>query len=238
MADEGFREIQLNGKQLIFLFMTLAVVLVVTFLCGVLVGRGVRAQKEPTVAAEAEVASPGAADPTASLIAQQPVAKAAPQVPPSVPPPSPEEDYSYYARLEGRAAPAEAAKPEDGTRGGAVREKPAPKDAKATANPTAKDVPAATTPAPAPPDPTVSGNAETAGVAWALKIAAYREKAQADALASRLSAKGYSTFVVPMTRKGSPLFSVQVGKFKTRKEADAAKRRLEKEEQFKPLLTR
>ena len=52
MADEGFREIQLNGKQLVVLFMTAAVVLVATFLCGVLVGRGVKAQKDPTVAAE------------------------------------------------------------------------------------------------------------------------------------------------------------------------------------------
>ena len=42
--DEGFHEIQLNGKQLVFLFMAATVVSVVIFLCGVLVGRGVRAQ--------------------------------------------------------------------------------------------------------------------------------------------------------------------------------------------------
>ena len=42
MSDEGFREIQLNGKQLVFLFMAATVVSVVIFLCGVLVGRGVR----------------------------------------------------------------------------------------------------------------------------------------------------------------------------------------------------
>ena len=40
--DDGFREIQLNGKQLVFLFMAATVVSVVIFLCGVLVGRGVR----------------------------------------------------------------------------------------------------------------------------------------------------------------------------------------------------
>ena len=46
MSDEGFREIQLNGKQLVFLFMAVTVVSVVIFLCGVLVGRGVvRAQQ-------------------------------------------------------------------------------------------------------------------------------------------------------------------------------------------------
>ena len=45
VSDEGFREIQLNGKQLIFLFMAVTVVLVVTFLFGVLAGRGVREER-------------------------------------------------------------------------------------------------------------------------------------------------------------------------------------------------
>ena len=40
--DDGFHEIQLNGKQLVFLFMAVTVVSVVIFLSGVLVGRGVR----------------------------------------------------------------------------------------------------------------------------------------------------------------------------------------------------
>src|SRR4029450_11607191 len=41
MSDEGLHEIQLNGKQLVFLFMAATVVAVVIFLCGVMVGRGV-----------------------------------------------------------------------------------------------------------------------------------------------------------------------------------------------------
>ena len=40
--DDAFREIQLNGKQLVFLFMVATVVSVVIFLCGVFVGRGVQ----------------------------------------------------------------------------------------------------------------------------------------------------------------------------------------------------
>ena len=39
VQDEGFHEIQLNGKQVVFLFMVATVVSVVIFLCGVLVGR-------------------------------------------------------------------------------------------------------------------------------------------------------------------------------------------------------
>jgi hypothetical protein len=46
-SDDTFREIQLNGKQLFFLFMAVVVVSVVIFLCGVLVGRGVRAEVAP-----------------------------------------------------------------------------------------------------------------------------------------------------------------------------------------------
>ena len=41
MQDDAFHEIQLNGKQLVFLFMAATVVAVVIFLCGVMVGRGV-----------------------------------------------------------------------------------------------------------------------------------------------------------------------------------------------------
>src|SRR5438552_8449316 len=48
--DDAFREIQLNGKQLVFLFMVATVVSVVIFLCGVFVGRGVRAERAPLMA--------------------------------------------------------------------------------------------------------------------------------------------------------------------------------------------
>ena len=41
LADQGFHEIQLSGKQLVFLFMATTVVAVLIFLCGVKVGRGV-----------------------------------------------------------------------------------------------------------------------------------------------------------------------------------------------------
>ena len=47
MADDEFHEIQLSGKQLVFVFMATTVVSVVIFLCGVLVGRGVRDAETP-----------------------------------------------------------------------------------------------------------------------------------------------------------------------------------------------
>ena len=58
--DDGFHEIQLSGKQLVFLCMATTVVSIVIFLCGVLVGRGVR----PVEAiAEAAAVSPADAPP-------------------------------------------------------------------------------------------------------------------------------------------------------------------------------
>ena len=86
MADESFREIQLSGKQLIALFMAAAVVLIATFLSGVLVGRGVRSQQEPAISADAAQASGGGVDPTAPPTPVKPAPQAEPQVqtPPSV----------------------------------------------------------------------------------------------------------------------------------------------------------
>jgi len=47
MSDQGFREIQLSSKQVVFLFMAGAVALVGTFLLGVSVGQGVGGAEVP-----------------------------------------------------------------------------------------------------------------------------------------------------------------------------------------------
>src|SRR5690349_7097711 len=54
--EEGFHEIQLSGKQLVFLCMATTVVSIVIFLCGVLVGRGVRPVETIAEAASANTA--------------------------------------------------------------------------------------------------------------------------------------------------------------------------------------
>jgi cell division septation protein DedD len=93
--DDGFHEIQLNGKQLVFLFMAGTVVAVVIFLLGVFVGRGVQAET-------------GDIDP---LVAQS--SATVPEIPPvasssgSEAPASAAEDLSYPARLGGAAPPRE-----------------------------------------------------------------------------------------------------------------------------------
>src|SRR5512139_907748 len=98
MADEALREIQLNGKQLVFLFMAATVVAVVIFLSGVMVGRGVRA---PAVA-EVQSASDVVADPTA------PPTSNAVGTTASGASPAANETLTYPNRLEGDEPPPES----------------------------------------------------------------------------------------------------------------------------------
>ena len=94
-AEDGFHEIQLSGKQLVFLFMATTVVSVVIFLCGVLVGRGVRAERgeDPGVVAAAPV-TPPTTNPGAS----------------EAPTPPAETPLSYPERLRREPAAAETLK--------------------------------------------------------------------------------------------------------------------------------
>src|SRR5262245_14813203 len=109
--DEGFHEIQLNGKQVVFLFMAATVVSVVIFLCGVLVGRGVRADRTlMTDAAPAnDVVETTPPAPVQPAPAPTPTPTAAdPRV--AAPPPG-VDDLSYFNRLETKTPPREQLKP-------------------------------------------------------------------------------------------------------------------------------
>src|SRR6476646_1566962 len=93
-TDDGFHEIQLNGKQLVFLFMAATVVSVVIFLCGVLVGRGVKVERT-TLTSDAGTAT-GIQD-APPLPPPAPAQTAANNVEPAAtaPPPVPEDKFSY-----------------------------------------------------------------------------------------------------------------------------------------------
>jgi cell division septation protein DedD len=217
-SDDGFHEIQLNGKQLVFLFMAVTVVSVVIFLCGVLVGRGVAVTRgveaSPLEAAELEdlpeglvaVASgPGGAPATAS------------------------ESLSYYDRLGGGAPVAEE-----------LEDAPAPPRAVADAP---DEEPPAPAPAPPPPAPAPAAaeqvaSGEPAGLGFAIQVAALRDGDEADAVARRLSDRGYPAYVLAPAPGAPAVFRVRVGKYPERREAENVAARLEKEEQFKPWITR
>jgi cell division septation protein DedD len=63
-AEDGFHEIYLSGKQLVFLFMTATVVLGISFLCGVQVGRNLPGadRVEASTLAAAEYPAPEATE--------------------------------------------------------------------------------------------------------------------------------------------------------------------------------
>jgi DedD protein len=218
MSDQGVREIQLNGKQLVFMFMTATVAAVVIFLCGVMVGRGVNTTRASAVSS---VASEPAVDPTAAL---EPPPTSSSDAASSDEPVSAQEglkDLTYARRLEAPEPPPEPA----------IESVPAPAPAVVQSKAeTPAAVPAATAKA------VIAG--EPKGNGFVVQVASLRSRDEADAIARRLSSKGYSSFVTTPGSSGPRVFRVRVGKFAARSEAELVARRLEKEEQFKPWITR
>jgi cell division protein FtsN len=240
--DDGFHEIQLNGKQLVFLFMAATVVSVVIFLCGVLVGRGVRAERGGIVADGSVASTPPSTEP-----APQSATAAAPPTPAGLDPraaapPPPADDLSYFDRLEKKKQPKEDLKKP------AVEKSAPEKAAPEQAAPSPKPAPPKPAPAEKPTPPAAAPPAEklaSAAVApvtdqtaeFTVQIAAYNARGEADAIAHRLTSKGYPAYVVP-PGNGAVMYRVRVGRFKTRHDAEPVAARLQKEEQYKPWITR
>jgi cell division septation protein DedD len=234
IPDDGFHEIQLNGKQLVFLFMAATVVSVVIFLCGVLVGRGVRSERtaQPAESTTASIEpAPQAVPAPATPAGSDPTTAAAP--PPTV------DDLSYFNRLEKQTQPAEDLKP-----AAAAVKAPAPSRQAVEPPPAPKAVAKEPPPPPAPAPKAASKETPLpsapppAGDGYVIQVAAMPEHGVADAMAKRLSSKGYSAFVMAAADTRPTMYRVRIGKFKTKREAETIAARLQKEEQFKPWVTR
>jgi cell division septation protein DedD len=63
-------------------------------------------------------------------------------------------------------------------------------------------------------------------------------QSEAEAVAKRLASKGYAAYVVTPGNGTPAVYRVRIGPFRTRREADTVAVKLEKEEQFKPWVTR
>ena len=231
-ADDGFHEIQLSGKQLVFLFIVTTTVIVVVFLCGVKVGRGVRAVQGD----EPDQVSAGT-----GLPSSQPQPQSVPEAgPPAAEPPAPAaetpEELSYHKRLQGGTAPAETLKPPASS--------PAKPPAAGAAVPTP---PAASAPAPqntsaaamarpaADPSVPASGKPGT----WVVQVIATRDREVASSVVKKLAGKGYPAFLVsPSTGAAQPFYKVHVGRYNDRGEAEQVSTRIKKEEQFPSWITR
>lgn len=229
MADEAFHEIQLNGKQLVFLFMAATVVAVVIFLSGVMVGRGVRPPRAEVAAATTEPS----VDPTA---ASSPSAAGTPST--DRVPLSAQETLTYAERLEAPDPPAETLK--DPTLPGTETPSAAPvRDTPRRAPAPNRDIARAESgPAAGKAAVENASFSEPAGSGYVVQVMAAVKREEAEGLARRLTAKGYPTFVSVGDTKGPAKFRVRVGKFSDKREADAIVLRLEQEEHFKPWLTR
>jgi hypothetical protein len=206
VAEDGFHEIQLSGKQLVFLFMAGTIVSVFIFLCGVLVGRGARDARAAGLAGLPSVEAAAPADAQAAAGAPDPAETV--------------DDLQYHKRLQG-----EAAQPEQ------LKKAPEP----------AAEAPPAPEPPPAEParaEP--AADVPTAGRPGSLlvQVTAVQDRGVAAGLVRKLADKGYPAFLVPPPSRTAPqIYKVQVGRFSDRREAEEVKRRLEKEEQFKPWIT-
>jgi cell division septation protein DedD len=210
--------------------MATTVVSVVIFLCGVLVGRGVRAQQgDGTIVASA---------------ATLPETAPAPDPVPDEAVPPPGEDLSYHKRLEGEEAPKESL-------AGGHESAPPPVDERAVASaPSGDPAPAATSfpsTAKAAPPPTESAAGSQPAPApsasrsgFAVQVAATRDRGEAEQILKRLLDKGYPGYVIdPPSGAPNAVFRVRVGGYEDRKQAQDISRRLEREEQFKsPWITR
>ena len=222
-TDDGFHEIQLNGKQLVFLFMAATVVSVVIFLCGVLVGRGVRAER----GTEAEASLAAASEPTPQEITATPAPTPAGSDPTAAAAPPTVDELSYFDRLQTSNPPAEKLKAPD-SKAAAAPENAAP--VQRAAPPPARPAPAAKSAARPAAAPQGSG--------FAVQIAALNVRSEADAIAKRLASKGYAAYVMAPAAGTPQIYRVRIGKFDSRREAESIAAKLEKEEQFKPWITR
>lgn len=211
MSEEGFHEIQLSGKQLVFLFMATTVVSVVIFLLGVIVGRQVKAE---TVIADATGTSlEFAADAPQATLPDAPPGELPAQGDTPAPVDEEPDQFSYHERLQQQSA--------------AAAEEPAP------ATPEEPPV-AAPEPAPEPPAP-----APTATSGWVVQIGAYKDRATADRIVGTLKRQQFPAFVLAPTA-GSPTatFRVRVGPYSERREAETIAGRLQREHQYSPFVTR
>jgi DedD protein len=255
MSDQGFHEIQLTGKQLVFLFMAAVVLAVSIFLLGVSVGRGVR-----SAATAADLGAPS--DTTASA-----------STPPSNVKPA---DLDYHQKLQstpstgaaaGAAVVGAAAGAAAATASGEAKpveppqpppELPADSGKKTDLSAMASDPNAAkatpkSTPTPAKPAPTPAKPAATptptsapaaspstskqippaAESGWIVQLNAFSTKGAADSFIKELKGKGYTAYSV----QSATLFKVRVGPFTNKADADKMANRLKKDG-YTPLVSR
>lgn len=225
--DEGFREIQLTGKQLVFLFMATTVVSIVIFLCGVLVGRGVRgdvmvAERSTSTVSPSEPPA-GDPEPVDETVTAEDVKN-----PTALPP-----ELSYQQRLDGGGAAA-AAKSSPATAPPAAASAVSPAATAAgtaalAAAPATKPPPAPSASSDAPKAPSAAAAPKSTPAAPAPAVAPSKAPAPASAASALPAAPTASRLGPPAAAAESASggqFVVQVAALADRKEADQVAQKL------------
>jgi septal ring-binding cell division protein DamX len=248
-SNEDFREIRLSGKQLVFLFIATTLVSVVIFLCGVLVGRGVRAQSATRSAftanqnpsneragASREVAesSLSTVDETSGEmldveISEFKISGAADDE--QISSDKQETGLTYHERLESK----------EGIIGDSFGVSPSVlAEMEQFSNDASTLLPAVSIAVARSSDEAAGEfSPEESSRGYAVQVAALRDRTQAEAIVERLFRRGYPAYVLGPT-PGSPakIYRVRIGSYLDRQRAQEVVHRLETEEKLKPWITR
>jgi len=230
--DAGYYEIQLNNKQLVFFFMAGVATSVVIFLCGVMVGRGVR---DATLAAGGN-----------SIMSKPQIGRS---MKTTVPPADVRSELDFPKRLEAETVDAELQTPASNpeqlvasvTKSRMTRKKTEPNaragstsevSEEASAKPK-KSLPKSTRPKrAASADPGVIGGERGA---FTIQVVALKTEQSAASLVKRLKDASYRAYLEPGGSAG--LYRVRVGRFDSRVEAEQVAAQLRDVQKFKPYIT-
>jgi cell division protein FtsN len=197
MSDDGFHEISLNGKTLVFIFMATTVLLVVTFLLGVLVGRGAR-----------ELQGLNQKVLTSDVVEEDLVEEF--EVAPEVVLPEDETvqmgDLSYPGLLTSPDVMQESVNPDSD-----LIEEVLPSEAESSI---------------AEQAPLTSSSLESAIVGFTVQVAAVRSRQDAEAMLEKLFSDDYPAYLLEPNAPAE-LYRVRVGRYQDQKEADDMRQRLE-----------
>lgn len=210
MSEPGFREVQLNTKQVVFLFIAGVAVLVSVFLLGVSVGKGVAPERPGDAVQQTDPA----ADVTASGV-----------MPPATSP-KPDE-LKYHDDLRKGVAKGAAAPPTPPD---------APPDSAAKPTPTVTAAPQPTAKPAAPPSQTSKPAPQKAAGTIYLQVNSFGQRANADRQVAQLKAIGIPASVYE-SGPGGARFKVRVGPYADNASMETMRARLKKEG-FNPSVTR
>ena len=263
--DDGFHEIQLNGKQLLFAVMATMVASAAVFLLGVIVGRNFE-RGRTSGASSIALVDQSRHDPA---VAERPPTVVEPGYDPTKAPPPTPPAADKEGKIPSAPAGAPAPVPSAAAKGTVAAGSPAtstpatpaaPPAAAASAKVAASnDKPAASADKPSASAPAVptgtSGNAAASKSApreaatpsggipvpddpkqgWLVQVAATPTRDEAESIVKRLTAKGYPAFIVS---GNSNVFRVRVGGYKARRDAESVATKLRTEERISPWITR